>query len=104
MCVWVAVPGSVGIWKGLFGDEGWKERKRATGRVNGSKKIAWNKKRVALNGGVLGSGGGRIRPDEIPIVISRNQIGYQTTYIKAQYASRVPLASRCLGLREFACV
>lgn len=42
------------------------------------KKLRGTKKRVALYGGVLGSGGGRIRPGEIPIIISRNQIGYQT--------------------------
>lgn len=48
------------------------------GKRSEEKKLRGTKKRVALYGGVHGSGGGRIRPGEIPIVISRNQIGYQT--------------------------
>lgn len=43
--------------------------KEACGRQ--IKKLCGIKKRVALHEGVLGSGGGRIRPGEIPIVISR---------------------------------
>lgn len=61
-------------WVGMKGRRGETER----GKRSEEKKLRGTKKRVALYGGVLGSGGGRIRPGEIPIVISRNQIGYQT--------------------------
>lgn len=83
--------------KGGLEVKGSRERKEACGWME-AKKLCGIKKRVALHEGVLGSGGGRIRPGEIPIVISRIKLATNTAQqahkVGPQYASRTLLASR----------